>query len=233
MNNYFDNTICSRTSVERYLLNRMTTDEETLFQEHLPTCNSCSGYLKVLRNVAGIDSDESLHAEDTPQEMLKPPVVTHEKKQARILPLSVTWRRIILAACLIPICLITLYCFLHEPGIAHDPHINHQHKASVDYTDTFTLTEGTVNSMDTLYLLFPTQPVCTVNPTKEDIIFRWNRECDYQLRLETDGKTVATIDSMGMTITIDSSLVVKYNQLEWTLILGGKKLKGTLNIQTK
>ena len=231
MNNYFDNTVCSRTSVERYLLNRMTAGEETLFQEHLCTCNTCRDYLNALRNVAGIIHEES--PETSVLTLKKPAVATRKKKPATVFPLSVNMRRIMLAACLIPACAIILYRFLHEPGIPHDTQIMLQNKASVEYADTLSLTEGTVIELDTLYLLFPAQPVSTVNPAREEIIFRWNRESDYQLRLEANGKTVVTIDSTGMACTIDSSLAVRYEQLDWTLILEGKELKGRLYIQSK
>ena len=220
MNNYLDNSICSRTSVERYLLNRMTTGEETLFQEHLHACDACRDYLCAIRNVAGIIYDESPEPEAIIRKMPEPEVATRKKMRTPVLSMTVTMRRIMLAACLIPVCVIMLYRFLREPGTPHDTHIMYQNKASVEYADT-------------LLLFFPTQPDCIVNPAKEEIVFRWNRESDYRLRLEADGMTVATIDSTGMDCRIDSSLAVRYEQLDWTLILAGKELKGRLFIQIK
>ena len=218
MNKYVDNTVCSRASVERYLLNRMTTDEETLFQEHLLVCDTCKGYLNILRNVAGISNDELTESEAIIREMPKPESMNEKKKRTTALSVNMRW--VLLAACLIPICLIMLYQFLREQGVPHDTHIMRQNKASVEYADTLTL-------------FFPAQPDCIVNPSKAEIVFRWNRESDYRLLLETAGKTVATIDSVGISYTVDTSLALRYEQLDWTLVVAGKELKGRLYIQTK
>ena len=269
MNNYFDNTNCSRTSVESYLLNNMTTDEETLFQEHLLACSSCREYLNTLRNLAGVSSNEMQEPEGTnweipestvmsikpagmsgklqepavmsikPADMsgkLQEPVAQNrKKKKTPVISLSTKMRWFLAAACLIPVCGIFLYKFLREPGIPHTTQIMHQNKASVDYAETpvstFSLDEVTVIGFDTLRLLSPPQPVYTVNPAEEEITFRWNRESDFRLRLEADGKTIAEIDSIGMSCTIDSSLATRHEHLDWTLTIEGKELKGTLHIQ--
>ncbi|MDR3268028.1 MAG: zf-HC2 domain-containing protein, partial [Tannerella sp.] len=47
-----NDTLCSRVGVERYLLNRMSPEEETLFQKHLHTCRACNAYLSAARNLA-------------------------------------------------------------------------------------------------------------------------------------------------------------------------------------
>jgi len=243
MNNYFDNTICSRTSVERYLLNNMMTDEETLFQEHLHTCNSCRVYLNTLRNLAGVSSDEMQELSGMSGEISEPAEIkrqeptskNREKKKSPVISLSTKMRWFLAAACLIPACGIFLYKFLREPGIPHTTQIMHQNKASVDYADTsissFSLEEVTVTGLDTLRLLSPPQPVYTVNPAKEEIIFRWNRESDFRLQLNVDGKPVAEIDSTGISCTIDSSLATRHEHLDWILTIEGKELKGRIYIQ--
>jgi len=109
----------------------------------------------------------------------------------------------------------------------------HQNRAHVEYADTLSLTEENGNKLDNVYLLFPEQPVCTVNPAKEEIVFRWNMESDYRLQMESDGKSVITITGTGMTCKIDSSQVIHYEQLDWTLVLKGKEMKGRLYIQNK
>ncbi|MDR0845297.1 MAG: DUF3379 domain-containing protein [Tannerella sp.] len=42
----------SRSEAERYLLNRMSPDEETAFQTHLEACETCRACLKELRNLS-------------------------------------------------------------------------------------------------------------------------------------------------------------------------------------
>ena len=237
MNNNFDHTFCSRTSVERYLLNRMSTDEETLFQEHLYTCDACRVYLSSLRNLAGMSNDEATNPAIMTVKMPKPAAETREKKQTKVFPLSVTMRWMLAAACLIPVGGILLYSFLREPGIAHNTQIMHQNRASVEYADTsgsnLSLSGDTIIVHDSLYLFSPDQPSCIIDPTEEEIVFRWNRESGYQLLLEVDGKTIANIDSVGTACTVDSALAIKYEHLDWTLTIEGKELKGKLYIQTK
>jgi len=105
MSNNFNNTICSRTSVERYLLNKMTPDEETLFQNHLDSCNDCTDYLNIIRNVAGIGKDELPYIEVKATKTPEFEVLTPKKNFSAALHLSVTMRLIMLAACLIPVCI--------------------------------------------------------------------------------------------------------------------------------
>ena len=207
MNKYVDNTICSHTSVERYLLNRMTTGEETVFQEHLHTCNTCKVYLDTLRNLSMILNEESPERTGI--------------KQAPTFSLSATMRWLMVAACLLPLFGIMLYRLLHEPGTPHNTQITHQNKASIAYVDT------------TWVLFSPIHPVSIVNPAEEEIVFRWDRESAYCLQLEADGQTVAVIDSTGTACTIDPLLAVRYEQFDWTLTIGGKELKGRLFIQKK
>jgi len=206
-----DDTICSHTSVERYLLNKMTTDEETEFQKHLFICSKCSEQLNVIRDLSVFISDE------LPVSAGK----NVQKKAASILSLSTNMRWIMLAACLLPLFGIILHKSLHQSGTPHDTHMMHQNKASVEYADT------------SWELLSPSIPLCTVNPNEDEIVFRWNREGAFHLQLEADGKTVAEIDSTGTDCTIDPFLAVHYKYLDWTLTIEGKELKGRLFIQTK
>lgn len=218
MSNNFDNTICSRTSVERYLLNKMTPDEETLFQNHLDTCNDCRDYLDIIRNVAGICKDEMPDMAVNIPKIPKSKVITPIKKLSAAIHLPVSMRWVMLAACLIPVCVIIFNRFFREPGIPHSTHIMHQNRATVEYADSISL-------------FFPIQPICTVHPAREEIVFRWNIESDYRIQLESDGKTVVTITGTGMTCKIDSLQIILYEQLDWTLVLQGKELKGRLYIQ--
>jgi len=206
-----DDTICSRTSVERYLLNKMTTDEETEFQKHLCICSKCSEQLNVIRNLSLFISDELPVSES----------IFVQKKVAPIFSLSSNMRWIMLAACLLPLFGIILHKSLHQSGTPHDTHIMHENKATVEYADT------------SWELLSPSIPLCTVNPAEEEIVFRWNKEGAFHLQLVADGKTVAEIDSTGTDCTIDSFLAVRYKYLDWTLTIEGKELKGRLFIQTK
>ena len=227
MNNNFDHTICSLTSVERYLLNKMSTDEETLFQEHLHTCSACGAYLSSIRNLAGIKNEKSL----------SPTAMRLKKRQVPLIFLSTNLLRVMAAACLLPVCVILLYKYLREPGIPSDTQIIYQNKASVAYVDTScfsrSLSDKQANRLDTLFLLSPTQPVSIVYPAEEEIVFRWHGESSFQLKLEANGKIVAYIDSVGTNCTIDSSLAACHEYLDWTLAIEGKKRKGRLYIQTK
>ena len=208
-----NNTNCSRTSVERYLLNKMTSSEETAFQEHLHTCSACKAYLDAIRNVAMLVSDESLPTLYPTPHTLHP--VYSIKKILHSPFFSI-------AACLLLICGTGIYLLIrNSEGVPHETHIMHRDRASTAYADT------------TWTLLSPAQPVDIVNPAEEPVVFRWDRESAFRLQLEAGGKTVADITGTGTTCTFDSALVTRYEQLEWTLSIVGNKRKGRLIIQTK
>ena len=208
-----DNTNCSRTPVERYLLNKMTPGEETAFQEHLRTCSACKAYLDTIRNVALFVSDEPLPTLYPTPHTLHP--VYSIKKIFHSPFFSI-------AACLLLVCGTGIYLLMHNPaGTPHDTHIMRQNRDSTAYVDT------------TWTLLSPAQPVGIVNPANEPVVFRWDREGSFRLQLETGGKIVADIDGTGTACTLDSALAARYEQLNWTLTIAGKEHKGKLIIQTK
>jgi len=212
-----DNTNCSRTSVERYLLNKMTFDEETAFQKHLHTCDACKACLDAIRNVALLVSDEPL------------PIASAERKENRrhspIFNLqlsSFNYRFVSAAACVLLMIGAGTYLWMrNSEGMPHDTHIMHQHRAAVEYADT------------AWTLLSPESPVSVVNPHEEPVVFRWDRESAFRLQLEADGKTVVDIDSTGTSCTLDTGVIAHYEQLDWTLTIAEKQHKGRLIIHTK
>jgi len=202
-----ENTTCYRTSVERYLLNRMTAGEETAFQQHLCTCHTCRDRLNAIRNLSMIVGEEW-------------PAI-RKKKLAPTISMSTNMRWALVAACLLPVFGIFLHKTLHRQGIPHETRIMIQNRADVEYVDTY------------WELISPAVPVSTVDPVAEEIVFRWNRESAYRLLLEADGRTIADIDSTGTAYTIDPALASRYEQLDWTLTIAGKEQKGRLFIRTK
>ncbi|GHV51866.1 hypothetical protein FACS1894181_14360 [Bacteroidia bacterium] len=99
-------------------------------------------------------------------------------------------------------------------GKPHDVHINHQRRASVDYAP--------------VELLFPARPVCEINLGKEPLVFKWNREAAYRLRLASEGKLVFEADSVGDSCTPDVGKIAACKKLDWTLAIENKEMKGTI-----
>jgi hypothetical protein len=204
-----NDTICSRAGVERYLLNRMSPEEETLFQEHLRTCRACNAYLSAARSLAGLVSEEPLQQLTAPR---KP-------ASAFTVPLLLRW--VSVAACLLLVGGLTFYLSRRPVGEPHDTYMQQQNRASVEYADT------------SWVLLSPEQLISTIHPaTDEPIVFRWNKESAYQIRLESEGQPVLAVDSFGVAYTLPAQAAL-YESLDWTLTIEGKALKGRIFIQNK
>jgi anti-sigma factor RsiW len=124
-----NDTICSRSEVERYLLNRMSPGEETQFQQHLAHCEACLTYLNSLRALS------LFVGEGLPQRLVQKKLQSSYKQRRYWL------YRLPVAACI----LLALGIFffrsgesLPEDGLPHEVSIQFQHRASMETDSTAT-----------------------------------------------------------------------------------------------
>ena len=189
------NKPCSRTDAERYLLNQMTGDEETLFQEHLGTCETCRSCLEQIRSLSQI----FLKDDDRQHPFFK--LRRSKKPSARYLGYRAAAAVILLAG--------GLAVFLSRRNAgqdgAHHLQIEYRHKATVEYADT------------TLEWLSPPYPLCTLNVRSAPLLFRWNRITAYRLRITSGDRTVIAVDSIGDCYTPDPAAVEACDSMLWTL----------------
>jgi hypothetical protein len=198
---------CSPLQTERYLLNRMTEEEETLFQQHLDTCETCRSYLKRVR-----DLSQAFREDDRPQTTL-----------SRLRPLKRPPVRYFFRAAAAGVLLVVgLSVFLSRRGQeydgAHDLQIEHQHRAAVDYADALEVSS-------------PAQPVCTLDVRTTPLIFRWNRVTDYRLRITSGNRLVFTLDSVGDRYAPEPAAIAPYDSLEWTLEADETIIRGKIVVR--
>jgi hypothetical protein len=196
---------CPRMLVERYLLNQMLPEEEAAFQEHLEACEVCRSYLQEVRSLSRL-------------------VIEEEKEVPVIRRRLFTW--LLAAAGILLLVGIPVFWgnyaardtdpIAGQGGELHDLLINHQHRAAVDYAP--------------VELLFPKQPACEVNLAREALVFKWSREAAFRLRLASEGKPVFEADSVGDSCAPDAGKLAAYKQVDWTLAIEGKEMKGIIYI---
>jgi hypothetical protein len=199
------NNSCSRADAERYLLNRMTNDEETSFQQHLETCEACRSCLRQVRSLsqAFLADNDRQTAVFRLRPFKRPPVRYLFRAAAA---------GILLAG--------GLSVFLSRRnagnGDAYDLQIEHQHRATVAYADT------------SFQLLSPPYPVCTLDVRTTPLLFWWNRETAYLLRITSGGRTAVAVDSVGDRYMPEPVAVVAYDSLEWMLEADGQVITGKI-----
>jgi hypothetical protein len=129
----------SRRDAERYLLNQMTDEEETLFQQHLDTCATCRSALKQIRDLSQLFRRGEA-----------------DRLVARTRPLNRLPVRYLFRAAAASVLLVVVglsVVFFSQQGRdndeAHDLQIEHQHRDAVGYADSIEVVSS------------PVQPGCT------------------------------------------------------------------------
>jgi hypothetical protein len=123
---------CSQRRAGRYLLNRMTEAEETLFQQHLEDCEACRSYVDSVRRLSGLVAGELPAYAGT----------SAIRKPARL------WTFASIAASILLAVGFSVYVFSDGGGADHRTSVNHR-------------TLGDREEMDA-ELIFPGQPADTL-----------------------------------------------------------------------
>ena len=200
---------CSQVRAERYLLNRMSHEEETLFQIHLETCQACRSYIDSIRNLSNlILDDESVSPEISIRK-------TPEKgKKIKL------WSFISIAACILVVIGFSYSVFNNWDGRSgistHTVYLDHQ-------------TKGDKAEMN-IEMIFPQKEAVLLN-TGTPLIFRWDMETNYRLVVLQGNQTLVENKGYGDHFSMPS--VIKLEDptvLDWVLTVDNKELKGKIYI---
>jgi len=203
-----DSKYCSKINTEKYLLNKMSSEEETIFQMHLEECIGCRTYLNLIRNLSCVIAEEELvYAKISGAKT---------KIKVKTVPL---WSFFSIAASIIIIIGITFTIFNKREsqfGITtHDTYINTIYKA-----DKSTTVEE---------MLFPDKEEITLNSSKP-LEFRWKRETNYELKVFEGRKTVLDVTGFGdhffpLIVEKDKSFM-----LDWLIKIDNDEFRGVIYI---
>ena len=200
---------CSKAQAERYLLNKMSPDEETLFQMHLESCRDCRKYVDSIRNLSYLLSDE------TPVFM-----GTFSKKNPETKKRIRLWSYVSIAACILMIIGVSHSIFKYRNGgfgnSTHITHIDYQSKA-----DKADMKLKMVSPKKEIMLLYPGIP----------IVFKWNMVTYYKLVvLQADQTLVETIGFGDSYIMSLFTKIEDSTDLNWILVAEDNELKGTIYV---
>jgi hypothetical protein len=196
---------CSQSRAGRYLLNRMTASDETLFQQHLEACEACRSHVDSVRRLARLVADEE--AAPAANARRTPPARQAAGARLRL------WAFASIAASILLAGGLYIYLFSGEYG-------EWRHAASVNSPVL-----GDRMVMD-VKMVFPDRRTVTLGPA-DTLVFRWNREAHYELALRSGRHTVLSAKGEGRSCT-PAAGIAAFRTVEWALMLDGKLFSGTV-----
>jgi len=196
----------SRAQAEQYLLNKMSLDQETHFQEHLETCDTCKAYISAIRKLSCLVANEELSYIQTPAQR-----VTIQRQKMRL------YTYLSIAACVMLVSGVSLYFYTNKENrygsSTHKIHINQQIKA--DHAEM------------TIEMLFPDEEIIWLSPDTP-LQFKWNKEAQYKLIIRHNGHTIIETEGCGDLYTPESEKIKGYTVLDWVLLIDEKEFKGQI-----
>ncbi|MDR1919943.1 MAG: zf-HC2 domain-containing protein [Tannerellaceae bacterium] len=197
---------CSRIQTERYLLNRLSAEEETRFQEHLETCQDCRRYVDSVRTLSALMGGDELH------------YATHQRaeprKTARLLSL---WPYISVAASVLLLVGISFYWVYRT-----DEYGTTSHETSINELSKGDLEEAPFQ------LLFPDKDTLSISTVKAPLIFKWNKAVDYRLILRAGNQTLVEVESSGDSYTLEVEKLGNWPAIDWVLYVENKEWNGRI-----
>ena len=199
---------CSRFQTERYLLNQMTQDEETLFQEHVETCKTCKSYLNSIRKLSCVVAEEELAYVGS----------AAHNSFGRVQKIKL-WSIVSMAACISLVAGFSLYMYnSREHGYrtsTHEVFINQQSKGD--------------KAVIAVEMVFPDKEVVTLN-FKTPLVFEWNREVAYKLTILNENNTVLEMEGFGNLCEPEFTKIEGYAVLDWVICIEEHEFKGRIYI---
>ncbi|MDH6341577.1 hypothetical protein M2480_000966 [Parabacteroides sp. PFB2-12] len=199
-----------REQAERYLLNKLSWEDETAFQLHLKECEACRSYIQTIRRFAQSINDKEL---DLP---IVPPA---RKTIGRRLNLS---RWISIAASILLVAGFSLYYYSHQQSLSgennseHELLINEQHRAKKEYIG------------DSVELIFPNESICTIDLQEDPLLFKWAEDAYFELQLTHENKILLEMQDYGKEYAPNSEKIKPYSWVDWVLLLNGQEKKGRI-----
>ncbi|WP_293666675.1 anti-sigma factor [uncultured Parabacteroides sp.] len=200
--------ICNKKQVERYLLNQMTEEEETLFQEHLIHCEACRSYMTEIRRLASIVGGEDLY-------YIKTPSVTNGTVRIRHLKY---WLSV--GACLL--LLIGISIFRHERQQTEKG----LYPTSIEYRNRAS------NGKADIKLLFPDQDTVKIKHS-QPVLFKWDSSCSFHLKVQYEDTTLFDVKGNGMEYSLPVTTLSPYPYITWDLTVDEQSYSGQILFSNK
>lgn len=201
-------TICSKQQVERYLLNQLSEEEETLFQQHLTHCEMCRSYITEIRALASIVGEKEFY---------------QHKESGR--SLSVWMRRYLkygvsVAACLVILIGLSVYRHLKpsDKDILYPTNIEYQMRAS----------GGNAG----VKLIFPDRDSIHIDSNKP-IVFKWDSSASFHLKVNFKDSTLFEMKGNGSEYSLPITTFTPYPYIHWTLTVNEQSYSGQIHFPTK
>ena len=193
---------CNREQVGRYLLNRMTAEEETRFQQHLAGCKSCRQYMGQIRSLASLLKEEELGGLSL-------------CRNERTNNIKRYW--ISIAASLLLLVGLSVFWFVRRTsGEVYPTSVMYKNRATYEQTDN--------------QVVSPNQKTVQVKGY-QDVCFRWDTEATFHLKIK-DGVTVLfEIAGKGSEYVLPVKNYSAYPSLHWDLTVGEQSYSGELIFQ--
>lgn len=242
---------CSRVEVERYLLNKMSFDDETLFQEHLVTCRECRLYLQAIRNLSGFAGEGDLQNITSPE----------KKKDLKTGKRIYYW--VSVAAGILLVFGLSFYFLNRQPqddanrlagtGVPADTLVtpqeivlpdqiaeespSSQHQPAEKEPETETLHDLSITHQHRaatgeadvpLELVFPREAISSYTLGEGTLTFKWNKESAYQLTIKSGDDTLIDVKGKDKQYTVDTEKIASRKSVDWILILDGEERRGRI-----
>jgi len=200
---------CSQAQAGKYLLNKMTPDEETLFQSHLEACKTCQAYVNTVRRLSCLISDEE-------PAYLQTAAATKQQNAQKIR----LWSIASIAASVLVIL-----------GISYAVFTNRESESGVLAHETFIEQRTTADRMEiAVEMLFPDKEIVTMDADRP-LVFKWNKETDYKLVVKHDNQLVLETEGFGELYELATKSMEGFTELDWVLTAEGQDFKGTIHIK--
>ena len=195
---------CDKKQAEAYLLNRLSPEEETLFQMHLATCESCRGYVQKVRTLATV-----LKADEEDEESVK----EEKEKKGRKIPFGRYWLSV--AACvLILVGISTLWHTTRQAeGMKYAVSVEENRRAS--------------QAKIPVRLLQPEQKM-SLSGTEHVVQFEWNISCPYHLKVSYNETVLFETEGNGSEYALSTNMWTSYPHVNWKLTVDGEVYYGKI-----
>lgn len=197
--------ICNKTQVERYLLNRMTEEEEILFQKHLIDCESCRNYLSKIRKLAAIVGKDELY------------INTIHKNKSVDIPYLKYW--ISTAACILLLTGISTLWYKKQQNenILYPTSIEHKIRSTNDKVE--------------VKLLYPDKDTIKLY-SGDYLLFKWEPQCSFHLKIIYKNKLILDEKGYGQNYSVPIKLLTSDSEFIWNMTIDSLVYSGIILNET-
>lgn len=198
--------ICNKTQVERYLLNRMTEEEEILFQKHLINCETCRNYLSKIRRLAAIVGQDGLYINTK----------IHNNKSVHA-PYLKYW-------------ISTAACILLVTGISTLWYKKQQNENTL-YPTSIEHKIRSTNDKVEVKLFYPDKDTIRLYE-EESLLFKWKPQCSFHLKIIYKDKLILDEKGYGQNYSVPIKLLTSDSELIWNMTIDSLVYSGIILNET-